>query len=160
MRTMTRLAGCLVFALVILGVRADEEKVPLDKVPKAVLDAVKKRFPKATLVSAAKETEGGKTEYEVAIKDGETNMDVMLTSDGKITTIEKTISAKDLPTAVTDALKAKYPGAKYELVEEVIKVKDGTETLDFYEVHIATAEKKKIEVKIGKDGKIKGEEKE
>ena len=89
MRTMTRLAGCVVFALVVLGVRADEEKVPLDKVPKAVIDAVKKRFPKAKLVEAAKETEGGKTEYEVTIKDGDTKIDVTLTPEGKITLIER-----------------------------------------------------------------------
>jgi hypothetical protein len=159
MRTMTRLAGCVVFALVVLGVRADEEKVPLDKVPKAVIDAVKKRFPKAKLVEAAKETEGGKTEYEVTIKDGDTKIDVTLTPEGKITLIEKTIPAKDLPKAVTKTLNTKYAGAKIEVVEEVIKVTDGKETFDYYEVHLVNADKKKIEVKLDKDGKIKGEEK-
>ena len=34
------------------SVRADEEKVPLDKVPKAVLESAKKRFPKAEVVGA------------------------------------------------------------------------------------------------------------
>jgi hypothetical protein len=157
---MTRLAGCVVFALIVVGLRADEEKVPLDKVPKPVLDAVKKRFPKAKLVEAAKETEGGKTTYEVVIKDGDTNIDIILTPDGKISVIEKTIKEKDLPEAVTKALKAKYSGAKYQKVEEVIKVTDGKETFDFYELQIVTADTKKVEVKIGKDGKIKSDEKE
>ena len=44
--------------------------MPLDKLPKAVVEAVKKRFPKAEMIGAAKETEDGKTEYEVTIKDG------------------------------------------------------------------------------------------
>ncbi len=160
MRTLTRFTGCVVFTLLVVAVRADEEKVPLDKVPRAVLESVKKRFPKATLLKASRETEGGKTEYEIEIKDGETKIDVNFTPDGKITTIEKTIPAKDLPRVVADALKAKYPGAKYEIVEEVIKVKDGKETFDYYELHLVRADKKKIEVKIGKDGRIKGEEKE
>src|SRR5205085_11412445 len=46
--------------------RADEEeKVPLDKLPKAVTEAVKKKFPRAELVSAEKEKQDGKTVYEV-----------------------------------------------------------------------------------------------
>src|SRR5947209_5648528 len=42
---------------------ADEEKVPLDKVPKAVIEAVKKRFPRAELVGASTEKTGDKTVY-------------------------------------------------------------------------------------------------
>ena len=40
------------------GVQAGEEKIPLDKLPEAVVEAVKKRFPKAELVAAAKKTRG------------------------------------------------------------------------------------------------------
>jgi hypothetical protein len=50
MRYTIRLAGCVLFAFVVIGLRADEVKVPLDKMPKAVLEAVKKRFPTAKLV--------------------------------------------------------------------------------------------------------------
>lgn len=35
----------------------EEEKVPLDKIPKAVVDAVKKMFPKAEMTGATKEEE-------------------------------------------------------------------------------------------------------
>ena len=50
---MSRLTLGVVFALaVFVGAgRADEEKVPLDKLPAKVLDAVKTKFPKADLVS-------------------------------------------------------------------------------------------------------------
>ena len=74
MRTMSRIwTAVAVVALVVAGGRAAEDKeemVPLDKLPKAITDAVKKRFPKAEMVEAAKETvtDGGKEKvsYEVS----------------------------------------------------------------------------------------------
>jgi len=148
-------AAVLVVVAVAFAVRADEEKVPLDKLPKPVLEAVKKRFPKAELVEAAKETADGKTVYEVEIKDGGVKMDVTLTPEGVITMIEKEITAKDLPKAVAEALAAKYPKATYKTLEAVIKVKDGKEVLEYYEVLLETADKKTFEVEILPDGKIK-----
>lgn len=159
MRTMVRtVVSVVTVALVVAGGRADEEKVPLDKLPKAVSEAVQKRFPKAELVEAAKETskdgDKEKVEYEVTVKDGGTKIDVMLTPDGKITLIEKEIAAKELPKAVTEALDGKYPKATLKVVEEVTKVTDGKEALDFYEVLLVTAEKKTFEVKLTAAGKI------
>lgn len=159
MRTMMRTGAALVaVVLVVAGGRADEEAVPLDKLPKAVADAVKKRFPKGELVEAAKETtkvgEKEKVEYEVTVKDGDSKIDVMLTPDGKITLIEKQIPSKSLPKAVIEALEAKYPKATFTTVEEVIKVTDGREALDFYEVLLVTADKKTFEVKLTAEGKI------
>jgi uncharacterized membrane protein YkoI len=139
-------------------VRADEEKVPLDKVPKAVLEAAKKRFPKAEVVGASKETADGKTVYEVELKEAGKTIDVTLTPEGVITTIEQQIDAKDLPKPVAEALEKKYPKATYKLVEAVYAVKDGKEALDFYEAVLVTADKKEIEVQVLADGKIKNEE--
>lgn len=137
------------------SVRADEEKVPLDKVPKAVVEAAKKRFPKAEVVGASKETDKDKTVYEIELKlDGKT-IDVTLTPEGAITTIEQQIDAKDLPKPVAAALEKKYPKATYKIVEAVYAVKDGKEALDFYEVDLLTADKKEFEVKIAADGTIK-----
>ena len=155
MRALMLAVGLVLAAGVV---RADEEKIALDKLPKAVADAVKKRFPKAELVEAAKETDKDKVEYEVTLKDGETHIDVMLTPEGAITLIEKTIPAKDLPKAITDGIDAKYPKATITLAEELIGVKDGKETLDFYEAIITTADKKTIELKLTTDGKISATE--
>jgi uncharacterized membrane protein YkoI len=157
MRAIKRWA--LLLALVGLvgtfaGAGAQEEKVPLDKVPKAVAAAVKKRFPQAEVVGASKEVEDGKTVYEVTIKNKGQNIDVTLTPEGAITEIEKQIEAKDLPKAVAQALEAKYPKATYKIVEEVFKVKDGKENLAYYEVLLVTADKKSFEVQIAADGKI------
>jgi hypothetical protein len=157
MKTVLRglLAGVVLLALTAVCARADEEKVPLDKVPKAVLDAVKAKFPKAKLVGASTEKEDGKTVYEVAIKDGDTNIDVTVTPEGKITTVEKEITLKDVPKAVADALEAKYPKATVSKVEEISKDDKITE----YEFLITTADKKKLEVSFDPKGKFLEEEK-
>ena len=95
--------------VLVAPVRADEEKVPLDKVPKPVLEAAKKRFPKAEVVGVSKETEKDKTVYEVELKENGKTIDVTLTPEGVITTIEKQIDAKDLPKAVTVAAGEEVP---------------------------------------------------
>jgi hypothetical protein len=71
-----------------------------------------------------------------------------------ITTFERQIDAKDLPAAVIKTLEAKYPKATYKMVEEVYKVKDKKETMEYYEVAVVTADKKKVEVLVAPDGKI------
>lgn len=138
-------------------IRADEESVPIDKLPKAVLEAAKKRFPKAEVKGASKETEDKKTVYEVTLKEGGKNIDVTLTSEGKITLIEKQIDRKDLPKAVAATFDKKYPNAKYRIIEEVIKVAEGKETLEYYEALLVTAGKKTFEVEVLPDGKFKSE---
>ena len=145
-----------VVALALAGpvTRADEEKVPLDKLPKPVLNAVKARFPRAELKGAGKETEDGKTVFEVALVNQGQKIDVTLTADGKIAEMEKEIDATKLPKAVSGALDGKYPKAMYKRVEEVIKVEGGTEKLAHYEVLLVTADKKTVEVEVGADGKI------
>lgn len=134
--------------------QADEVKVELKDLPKAVLETVMKRFPKAELIEAAKETDGTKVEFEVTLKVGETKYDVMLTPDGKITLIEKTIALKDLPKAVAEAVEKAYPKATLTLAEEMTKVVEGKEVLSYYEVQLTTADKKMLEVEVSPEGKI------
>jgi uncharacterized membrane protein YkoI len=156
---MQRVRNWLV-ASMVLGVlagalaRADEEKVPLDKVPKAVLDAVKAKFEGAELKSASTEKEGDKVIYEITLKHQGHSIDVSLTADGKIVSIEKTIERKDLPKPVAEALDAKYPKATIKLVEEVT---EGDKVN--YEVLLVTADKKEVEVVFDPSGKVVKEEK-
>jgi hypothetical protein len=135
--------------------RADEEKVPLDKVPQAVREAAKKRFPKAEMKEASKEVADGKTTYEITFKENGKNIDVTLTPEGTITLIEKEVAFKDLPKAVAATFNEKYPKAKFGIIEAVIKVVDGKETLDYYEAHLTTADKKEIEAEVLPNGKLK-----
>jgi uncharacterized membrane protein YkoI len=135
--------------------RADEEKVRPKNVPKVVAAAVKKRFPGADVADAGKETEDGKAVFEVAAKDKGQKVDVSLTLDGEITEIEKTIAEKELPAQTATTLKARYPGAKYQAVEEIIHVKGGKETLDYYEVLLTAADNKKWEFCVTAAGDVK-----
>ncbi len=86
----------LAFVIEAASSRADEAKVELDKLPKPVVDAVKKKFPQAELNSASSEKEDGKLVYEVNIKDGKATIEVTVTPEGKIVSIEKEITVKDL----------------------------------------------------------------
>src|ERR1700722_18363582 len=83
-------------------VRADdEEKVALDKVPASVMATVKKRFAGAELIGASKETENGKTAFEITLKFEGAKMDVSLSPEGELQGIEKQIAYKALPEAVS-----------------------------------------------------------
>jgi uncharacterized membrane protein YkoI len=156
---MGRLGVVVVAGLVVLAAvaRADDkakpEKVPLDKVPKAVMDAIKGRFPKAEISSVEKETEDGKVVYDVELKSEGRKYEMDIQEDGTIIEIEKEVALKDVPEAVTKALEAKYPKATIKEVMEVNKVKGKDETPDHYEVTLVTAEKKEIEVTVSLDGK-------
>ena len=152
-----RTLACVLAAALVLAVGlgwADEEKIPLDKLPRAVVEAVKAKFAGAELVGAEKEVEKGKTQYEVAIKYKGSMIDVMVSADGKIVAAEKTIDAKDLPKAVAAAVKDKYKEAKILKAEEIT---EGEKT--FYEVLLQRDATKKIEVKLDPTGKIVEEEK-
>jgi hypothetical protein len=148
----------ILIAVLVPAWADEEEKVPLDKLPKAVTEAVKKRFPDATLVSAEKEIEDNKTVYEVAIKNKEQKIEVTATEDGTIVEVEKEIDAKDLPKAVTETLEKKYPKATIKKAEEIVKVKDGKDQPAYYEMLVITADKKKLEVSISAEGKVMEEE--
>ena len=152
---ITWLAGVTLLALLVVGVRADEEKVPLDKLPRAVTAAVKAKFPKATLVSASKEQEDGKTVYEVAIKDGGYASDVSVSAEGKILSIEKEIPAKEVPKVVADAFASRYAKVTPKKIEEVTK----GDKVVFYEFLITGPDKKDKEVLIDPRGKFLEEEK-
>jgi hypothetical protein len=144
-------------ALASTASRADEKKLKIKDLPQAVVDAVKAKFPDAELVKASTEKEDGKVQYEVGIKNKGQKIDVTLTEDGKITELEKTIKVEDLPKAVSDALAEKYPGATCKKAEEIVKVSDGNEKLQAYELVITTGDKK-LEVTFGPEGKFVKEE--
>jgi 3-keto-L-gulonate-6-phosphate decarboxylase len=139
---------------------ADDGMVPLDKLPKRVVEALKKQFPKAELLEASKETEDGKTEYEVTIKEGGTKIAVTLSPEGTILGLEKEMAMKDLPKAVMEIVEGKYPKATYKTVEGIFKIKDGKEIFEHYEMLLVTADKKMLEINVTTEGKItKTEEK-
>jgi uncharacterized membrane protein YkoI len=132
-----------------------EEKIPLDKVPKAVLDAFKAKFPEGKLTGASIETEDGKKIYELTFTNKDHKYEMELEPNGTIIAIDKIIDAKELPAAVLRTLEEKYPKAKYNMIEEVTK----KDKIEYYEVDLTTADKTHIEVLVDPSGKITKEEK-
>jgi hypothetical protein len=115
---------------------------PAAKLPKAILDAFKKAYPKAVIKNVAEEKADGKTTWEVESTDGGLARDLVYNPDGTVVDIEEEVTAASLPPAVTAALKAKYPKATVTKAEKLITGKTFV-----YELTIAGAgEVKSIEL--------------
>jgi len=102
-----------------LAAEGKEDEIPLDKVPKPVVAAVKKKFPEAKLQGAAKQTDDDHTFYEVLIKHKGHEIYVVCEPEGKIVEIDREITLKDLPKPVSEALKKQFPKATIVSIEEV-----------------------------------------
>jgi hypothetical protein len=155
-KRMATIAITLVLCASVLAADDKEKKdakISLDKVPKAVMDAIKVRFPDAEIRSVEKEEEDGKVIYDVELKHKGRKYEMDIQEDGTILEIEKEILSKDVPEAVTKAVEARYPKSTIKEVMEVNTVKDKKETPDHYEVTLETAEKKTVEVIVSLDGK-------
>src|SRR5262245_48570124 len=156
---MRRIIGCVgMSAMAGLVMLAAGEKVPLDKVPKAVQDAVQARFPKAEITSIEKETNEGKVVYDIELKSEGRKYEMDIQEDGTVLEVEKEVPIKDVPPAVIKAVEAKYPKATIKEVMEVNKVTGKEEKPIHYEITIETEDKKTKEVIVSLDGKTVKEE--
>jgi Putative beta-lactamase-inhibitor-like, PepSY-like len=152
MRPFIRLLTCAgVFGLLTIQLEAQEE-ISADKLPKKVADAVKARFPGAMFVKITKEMENNEVIYDIEMTVGAKKHEMDCKEDGTIVDIQNEIDVKDLPAAVTAAIKAKYPNCTIKEAGEILVVKDKKETKDHYEVLIETADKKEVEVTASLDG--------
>ncbi len=152
---MSALAGLVMLGTIVLADDKDKKdaKIAPDKLPKAVLDSIKGRFPGADITSAEKEIEDNQVVYDIELKHKGRKYEMDIKEDGTIIEIEKEIASKDVPKAITKAVLGKYPKATIKEVMEVNKVKGKEETPIHYEVTIETAEKKTMEVIVSLDGK-------
>jgi hypothetical protein len=102
--------------------QADEEKIDVKDLPRAVLKAVKTKFPGAAIKEAAEEEDDeGESTYEVSLEFKGHSYDVALEPNGKIVEVEKEIATEELPKAVQKALAASHPKAKIEKAEVITK---------------------------------------
>ena len=73
----------------------DEEEVPVDELPQAVLDAVENAVPGGDIQEAEKEIEKGKVVYEVEVlKDGK-EYEVEVSESGSILEVEEEDADED-----------------------------------------------------------------
>jgi hypothetical protein len=72
--------------------------------------------------------------------------------DGTLVDIQNEIPLADVPAAVSQAIKAKYPAATIKEAAEILVVKDKKETRDHFEILIDTPDKKDVELSVSLDG--------
>ena len=99
----------------------EEQTIKRKDVPKAILAAFVKSYPKAKVKGYSKETEEGKTVYEIESKEGTAARDVLYAADGTVISIEESLSYSELPDAVRNTITKEYPKAKASKCEKIIK---------------------------------------
>jgi uncharacterized membrane protein YkoI len=158
LRTLIRAGAAGALGVVVLaagaGARAQEAEIPVSQVPKPVMDSARAKFPGATVREAAKETEDGKTVFELSLTHENHRMDVTFEANGTLVLVETEVPEAELPAVVTRAAREKYPHAKIDLAESVKKGPAVKKDVDYYELHMTTADKKKVEVEVDGTGKV------
>jgi len=153
-----RLAGVLAGVVLLGGIAtADDkknEKPDVSKIPSAVMDALKKKFPNAEIHKWTKEKEGDDVIYDIEFKEKGRACEADIKENGTYINFEKAIKAKDLPKAVSEAIDKKYPKSAMKEIMEETEVKGKDEKLSAYEVVLTTVEKKDVEVRVSPEGKI------
>jgi hypothetical protein len=151
-------AGLAGLFLAVPGVRAqekkDEDKLDLDKIPKAVMGALKAKFPKAEIHKWTKAKEGDDIVYDIEFKQEGRKCEADIKENGIYINFEREIAAKDLPRAVRKAVDTKYPKATLKDIMEITEVLGKAERLEGYEIMLTTADRREVEVTVAPDGKI------
>jgi len=116
-----------------------DEQISLDKMPKAVQDAVRKEF-SGKRADTHRVT---KVSFEAQVG----NLKLKLDETGAILRREETIKASDLPAAVSKAAVAKLSGSSISKAKKILE--DGHIR---YKVTVETPDKKKGEASFNEDG--------
>ena len=153
--TFIRIGACLLLLFVgIVPVPAQEEAVPLDQIPKKVMDALRSKFPNAKIDKCTKAKDGNDVVYDIEFKQEGRKCEADIKEDGTYINYEKAIEAKDLPKAVRAALEKRYPKSTMKEIMEETEVKGKQEKLSAYEVVLTTADSREVEVRLAPDGMI------
>jgi hypothetical protein len=122
-------------------------------VPKPVLDSVARKYPGAKQLRYERETEEGKTIYEIQVLAGGHKIDVDVTPDGRIVEEEEEIDFAAAPEAVKKSLVASPKYGKWSVKRaEKITHADRPTTPD-YELLVARG-KDLAELVFAADGKL------
>jgi|SRR5215471_360002 len=123
--------------------------VDLSKYPAPVRATIEAESKNATLKSVSKETEKGKTQYEVETLVNGKSRDLLLDPAGKVIEVEEEIAAASAPGPVQEALKPLGTVLKLERV-----TRDGVTT---YEASVRGKNGKKSSITLDAQGKpVKG----
>lgn len=111
-------AVCL-SCVVSVAAAQEPEKVPVGKLPKPVVEALKMKFADGKLTEAHKEVADGEVTYDVAVTSKGSKYHVTVSSDGDIIQTNRELNVKELPKAVTEAVKKKHAKGKIDHAEEM-----------------------------------------
>jgi hypothetical protein len=154
MRSIT-VAGLLAVLGLAPGTRAQGEGIPLDRVPKAVMNSAKARFPGAEIKGASAEKEDGKPPvYDLEMKHNRHDVDATFKADGTVVLVQTAVPAKELPKAVLRAVEHRYPGASFRGADSVKKGPEVKTKADYYEFYLMTADQRPALVKVDPKGKV------
>jgi hypothetical protein len=143
--------GVAVLLFTAVGLFAEEVEIKTKDLPAAVLTAFKQAYPNAAIKGASKEEENGQIIYEIESKDGRQFRDLLYAADGKVLEVEEVVNFDQLPAAVQQAIKAKYPKAKIEKAGKAVKG-----SVVNFEVKLESGEED-VTMVLEADGKIKSE---
>jgi predicted aspartyl protease len=129
---------------------AGEAKLTMNDLPKEVQATIRKETQGAEIVGLSKETEGGKTLYEVETKVNGRGRDMLIDAKGTLTEVEVEIDLGSLPAAVQAEIKRSIGKAKLVKLESVA---NGSKVLTGYSAVVETAGKQS-EIEMGLDGKV------
>ena len=134
-------------------VRAQEEPVSPNKIPKAVVSSLLARFPGAKIDKCTRAREEGTVVYDIEFKQNGRKCESDIKENGGYINFEKAIKAGDLPKAVRGAIEKKYPNAALKEIMVETEVKGKQEKLSAYEVVLSTPDNIQFEVRFSPEGK-------
>ena len=141
--------------LVAPAARAQVRDRPdVSQIPKAVMDALRARFPQAEIRVWTREEEEGVVLYDIEFTQQGRNFEADIIEDGTIHNWEREIGAEDLPQVVKEAVQSKYPAATIKEIMAITAVEAGNEALEGYEIVLDTADGRAVEITVAPDGTI------
>jgi uncharacterized membrane protein YkoI len=143
--TIIVLIGCLA---VLGNAMAQEKKIERQDLPAAVEKTVAAQSKGATIRGFSKETEKGKTTYEVQMTVNGHTKDLEVDESGVVMEVEEQVALEALPTEARIGLQARAGKGRITKVESITR----KDRLVAYEAQVDT-DGKKSEVQVGADGK-------
>ena len=137
-------------ALSSAAISATEKELPKKEVPQAVREAFQKAYPGAKGAKYSKESEDGKTLYEVEFKEKGKEIEAVYKADGSLYETEEEIDIRDLPEQIVQAIKKAHPEA---VLKEAEKITGSDGKPRGYEVEVKVG-KKELELELTADGNI------
>lgn len=99
-----------------------------DQLPSAISSALQKAYPGAEVTQVTQEVENGMSVFDVEIKQGAVERDLIFSHDGTLIEAGEHIAVSALPSEVTRAIQNQYPNARITAAER--KTGNGPERFD------------------------------